>query len=369
MVACVICGIGIGIAPVAVYIGLDGECQDQLAAGPGDVAVLSGLRHRVGCVVKAVHGDGPAGGIYHRGNAIKRLQRIPGIFAVLVLPSDLRILDRHCIGTACQPLREGEELRQRIGQHGVRAGRHLGGAHIIGDGIEGVFQFPGIGRREVVVAFRNAGTKFAVIPVLGAVPPPVCNFGIGIVGGHAVHILVEVAVRIAGVRTIKHADGVHGHAAVLQIVGQIDGGGGYTAFPSTAGSGVTVCKDYHDLLGILPSACELTFSCQNPLSMVQTVVHLSGTGSLQRIDRVLQYLDIAAAYLSQILHNLGIVISIEPIIVGIVSHRIRAATSKLDNTDPVGHIVFIGSRVPCGICGHLVDKIAHSILHGRNLGN
>ena len=255
MVACVICGIGIGIAPVAVYIGLDGERQDQLAAGPGDSTVLiGGLRHRVGCVVKAVHGDGPAGGIYHRGNAIKRLQRIPGIFAVLVLPSDLRILDRHRIGITCQPLREGEELRQRIGQHGVRAGRHLGGAHIIGDGIEGVFQFPGIGRREVVVAFRNAGTKFAVIPVLGAVPPPVCNFGIGIVGGHTVHVLVEVVPYIIGIRILKHADGVYCHSTGFQIVGQIDSGCCDIVIKAAAVVGFAICENHHDLLGLRPCA-------------------------------------------------------------------------------------------------------------------
>ena len=251
----VICHIGLGGAPAAVYIGLDGERQDQLAAGPSDSTVLiGGLRHRVGCVVKALHSDGLAVGIYHRGNACKRLWLIPRIAAVRVLALDLRILDHPPVRTACQPLREGEELRQRVGQHRVRAGRHLGGAHVIGDGAESVFQLLGIVRREVVVAFRHAAAQFAVIPVLSAVPPPVCNFGIRIVGGHTVHVLVEAAVRIAGVRILKHADGVHGHAAVLQIAGQIDSVGGYSALPRTAGSGLAICENHHDLLGFLTGA-------------------------------------------------------------------------------------------------------------------
>ena len=41
----VICHIGLGGAPAAAHIGLDRERQDQLAAGPSDVAVLSSLRH------------------------------------------------------------------------------------------------------------------------------------------------------------------------------------------------------------------------------------------------------------------------------------------------------------------------------------
>ena len=367
----VICHIGIGGAPAAVYIGLDRERQDQLAAGPGDSTVLiGGLRHRVGCVVKALHSDGLAVGIYHRGNACKRLWLIPRIAAVRVLALDLRILDHPPVRTACQPLREGEELRQRVGQHRVRAGRHLGGAHVIGDGAESVFQLLGIVRREVVVAFRHAGAQFAVIPVLSAVPPPVCNFGIRIVGGHTVHVLVEAAVRIAGVRILKHADGVYRHLIVFQVFGQINGIGRYTTTPIAKRAGLTVSKDHHDLLGFLTGTTQsmLPVAVQYPLRLVQAKVRPRGTGSSQLIDRIFQTLDIAC-HRSQILHSLGVIIGIPVRPISIVSYLIALIARKLDNTDPVGHIVFIGSRVPCGICGHLVDKIAHSILHGRNLGN
>ena len=175
---------------------------------------------------------------------------------------------------------------------------------------------------------------------MSAVPPPVCNFGIRIVGGHTVHVLVEAAVRIAGVRIIKHADGVHGHAAVLQIVGQIDSVGGYSALPRTAGSGLAICENHHDLLGFLTGTTQsmLPVAVQYPLGMLQTVVHLRGAGSVQRIDRAFQFLDIAA-HLGQILHNLGVVIATTIVT---ISDTVTIITSELDNADPMDHIVFRG---------------------------
>ena len=376
MVACVICGIGIGIAPVAVYIGLDGERQDQLAAGPGDSTVLiGGLRHRVGCVVKAVHGDGPAGGIYHRGNAIKRLQRTPGIFAVLVLPSDLRILDRHRIGITCQPLREGEELRQRVGQHGVRAGRHLGGAHIIGDGIEGVFQFPGIGRREVVVAFHHAVAKIARTPA--CLSKPICCRGIGIVGGHTVHVFVEVVPYIIGIRILKHADGVYRHAVVLQIVGQIDSGCCDIVIKVVAVVGLTIGKDHHDLLGVLPGAGQRRIldpplaavvsplSVQDVLCKGQAVVYAGGAGGLQRFDCAGQLLNARRIDGGKVLDDLCIVVGII-VVLAVVSDAVRIGViRKLDNADPVGHVIVCTRRV----FGHLINEAVYGALHGLHLGS
>ena len=372
----VICHIGIGVAPAAAHIGLDRERQDQLAAGPGDSTVLiGGLRHRVGCVVKALHSDGLAVGIYHRGNACKRLQRIPGIFAVLVLPSDLRILDRHRIGTACQPLREGEEVRQRVGQHRVRAGRHLGGAHVIGDGAESVFQLLGIVRREVVVAFRHAGAKIAKIPA--CLSEPICCRGIGIVGRHTVHVLVEVVPYIIGIRILKHTDGVHGHAVVLQIVGQIDSGCCDIVIKVIAVVGLTIGKDHHDLLGVLPGAGQRRIldpplaavvsplSVQDVLRKGQAVVYAGGAGGLQRFDCAGQLLNARRIDGGKVLDDLCIVVGII-VVLAVVSDAVRVGViRKLDNADSVGHVIVCTRRV----FGHLINEAVYSALHGLHLGS
>ena len=72
--------------------------------------------------------------------------------------------------------------------------------------------------------------------------------------------------------------------------------------------------------------------------MLQTVVHLRGAGSVQRIDRAFQFLDIAA-HLGQILHNLGVVIATTIVT---ISDTVTIITSELDNADPMDHIVFRG---------------------------
>ena len=89
--------------------------------------------------------------------------------------------------------------------------------------------------------------------------------GGGVVGGHAVHVFVEViadvvgAVSILGPGSVKHADGEDLGAGRLQRVGPVDGVVGNVVVKTIAMGGVAVGEHDHDLAvarsGLFQSLC------------------------------------------------------------------------------------------------------------------
>ena len=200
-----------------------------------------GLCHRVLRVVEARHSDGLAA--HHGRDVLQHLRFGPGVHAVRSLPGDFRILDR-------PPLRE---LTTSAGRRSFRTGCRTAPwrcrrSHCTCSSQRRWCRRRPPGPRRCRRPGSNCPPSHGCRgPGCSSLPlPPVYSGGAGIVGGYAVHVLVEVSLHVTGIRVVKHAHGVHGHAAVLQLLRQVDRGGRHITVKVAAVVGLAVGKDHHD---------------------------------------------------------------------------------------------------------------------------
>ena len=170
------------------------------------------------------------------------------------------------------------------------------------------------------------------------------------------HVLVEIHGGITGIGTREHAHGEHRDAFPLQVLGLVHRGGGHLVVEVVAVVGLAVGEDDDHLLGVLSG------SGKDVLRQIQAVVHAGGAGGAQGGDRILKGLRVAA-HVRQVLDDLGVVVGVPIIPVGIIANSGSFLPRELDDADAVGHI---GGGI-CRILRHLVDEAVDRGLQGSDL--
>ena len=206
------------------------------------------------------------------------------------------------------------------------------GGHRPEDALKHAVQAIGAGGGKVIVGVRGCGA-----PVKGVIPQAWGVGGVGVVAGHRVHELVfarGVAVGNAegGFGTLKNADGIHFGAILLYVVGLGDGGGSNVRLePAGRGRGA-VRKEDDDLLRI--AAGLVRVRGQGSLGALQAIVGLGGPGGLDGLDGFLQLLGTGAFAHGQALHDLGIVVGVAAVPVGVVAGVGAGVAGKLHDGKP-----------------------------------
>ena len=232
------------------------------------------------------------------------------------------------------------------------------GGHRPEDALKHAVQAIGAGGGKVIVGVRGCGA-----PVKGVVSPPVLGVGgVGVVAGHCVHELVfargpAIGNAGGGVGTAKNADGIHFGARRLYGFGCFDGEGSNLRLePAGRGRGA-VRKEDDDLLRIAAGLG------QGSLSALHAIVGAGGTGGVDGIDGVLQLLGTGAFAHGQVLHDLGIVVGVAAVPVGVVADFVAGFAGKLHDGKPdllvcIADFGVLGSRA--------VNKAGHRAFQGIN---
>ena len=196
--------VGVVIAartPIRIFVNLNGEGEDQLLALPGAVVVDD----RIFSVVKAGYVDGiPLDG----DNNVFSVSGSPP----LVVAGRRGYLHRDILvgsGLGVKfKIPEAEVLRQRVRQGSGFIHVHTS-CNISADSLEDVFQFiRAVSGQIIVAAFRARSKIDETVAVAG-------GLGIRIIGRHAVHIPVEVAIHVFRICAAEHANRIDRHAILL----------------------------------------------------------------------------------------------------------------------------------------------------------
>ena len=209
------------------------------------------------------------------------------------------------------------------------------GGHRAENVLKHAVQAIGAGGGKVIVGVRGFGA-----PVKGVVAPRVPRVlrgvgGGGVGAGNRVHELVFargpfIGNVVGGVGTAKNADGIHFGARRLYVFGCCDGAGSNLRLePAGRGRGA-VRKEDDDLLRIAAGR----FRGQYSLGALHALVGLGGTGGLDGIDGVLQMLGTGAFAHGQVLHDLGIVVGVAAVPVGVVADVVAGFAGKLHDGKP-----------------------------------
>ena len=233
------------------------------------------------------------------------------------------------------------------------------GGHRAEDALKHAVQAIGAGGGKVIVGVRGCGA-----PVKGVVAaPPLVLPGVGgggVVAGNRVHELVFergpfIGNLVGGFGTAKNADGIHFGARRLYVFGCCDGGGSNLRLePAGRGRGA-VRKEDDDLLRI--AAGLVRVRGQGSLGALQAIVGPGGTGGLDVIDGFLQLLGTGAFAHGQVLHDLGIVVGVAAVPVGVVADFFAGVAGKLHDGKP-DLLAFIADL------GVLVRGVANKLQHG-----
>ena len=214
----------------------------------------------------------------------------------------------------------------------------------------------GAGGGKVIVGVRGSGA-----PVKGVVAPPVRGVGGGeVVAGNRVHELVFarglVTGNVAGgVGTVKNADGIHFGALRLQGFGISDGVGSNVRFEPVGRGRGAVRKEDDDLLRI--AAGRVRVRGQGSLGALQAKVGPGGTTGANGIHGRRQLRGTGAFAHGQVLHDLGIVVGVAAVPVGVVADFFAGFAGKLHDGKP-DLLVFIADL------GVLVRGAANKVQHG-----
>ena len=239
------------------------------------------------------------------------------------------------------------------------------GGHRPEDALKHAVQAIGAGSGKVVVGVRGCGA-----PVKGVVAaPPLVVLGVGgggVVAGNRVHELVcergpAIGNAGGGVGTAKNADGIHFGARRLYGFGCFDGEGSNLRLePAGRGRGA-VRKEDDDLLRI--AAGRVRGRGQGSLGALQAIVGAGGTGGVDGIDGVLQLLGTGAFAHGQVLHDLGIVVGVAAVPVGVVAGVGAGVAGKLHDGKPdlLAFIADLGVLVRGA-----VNKVRHSVFQRIN---
>ena len=187
--------------PIRIFVNLNGEGEDQLLALPGAVVVDD----RIFSVVEAGHADGiPVDG---DSNAVGVSGSLPLVVAGRRGYLHRDILVGSGLGAKAK-LTEIEVLRQRVRQGSGFVHVHTA-CNISADALEDVFQCIRAVSGQIIVAVFRARPKIdETVAVAG-------GLGIRIIGRHAVHIPVEVAIRVFWICAAEHANRIDRHAILL----------------------------------------------------------------------------------------------------------------------------------------------------------
>ena len=211
-----------------------------------------------------------------------------------------------------------------------------GGAGQVGgdraeDALKHSVQAIGAGGGKVIVGVRGFGA-----PVKGVLAPPVLGVGGGgVVAGNRVHELVcerGLANADGGVGTAKNADGIHFGARRLYGFGCFDGGGSNLRFEPAERVRGAVRKEDDDLLRI--AAGRVRVRGQGSLGALQAIVGAGGTGGVNGIHGRRQLLGTVAFAHGQVLHDLGIVVGVAAVPVGVVAGVGAGFAGKLHDGKP-----------------------------------
>ena len=313
------------LGPRSVGVRRDLEGHDQLLAGGGFA-----VDDRVLGIVKALGGDGLDGDV-DLDTAGFVAAVCPSVAALVVHDLDGAAGER-TVGVQTSKV---EVLGQGVGHDGGAVGLHAG-LNGISDGLEDGFQTGGVGGGIVVVA----RTPYAEIFEPG---------GGGIVGGHAVHILVEVFCRIAGIGFLEHTDGEDLGTGGLQLLGISDGGVGNDGVKAVLMVGFTVGEHDHDLV--------LIGTGQSLRGLAHAIVRRGRTACFQAVHGFLQSRHTVRGRRGQVLDDLGVVITVIITIIALVL-SIKIIRKLHDGNSAGGRL----GR-------HTVNEIVDGSLHGAELGN
>ena len=230
------------------------------------------------------------------------------------------------------------------------------GGHRPEDALKHALQAIGAGGGKVIlVGVRGCGA-----PVKVVIPQAWGVGGVGVVAGNRVHELVcergvAVGNAVGGFGTLKNADGIHFGAILLYVVGLGDGGGSNARLePAGRGRGA-VRKEDDDLLRI--AAGLVRVRGQGSLGALQAIVGLGGTGGVNGIHGRRQLRGTGAFAHGQVLHDLGIVVEVVAVPVGVVADFFAGFAGKLHDGKP-DLLVFIADL------GVLVRGVANKVQHG-----
>ena len=164
-----------------------------------------------------------------------------------------------------------------------------------------------------------------------------------------------------GVGTAKNADGIHFGARRLYVFGCFDGAGSNVRLePAGRGRGA-VRKEDDDLLRI--AAGLVRVRGQGSLGALQAIVGLGGPGGVDGIDGFLQLRGTGAFAQGQALHDLGIVVGVAAVPVGVVADFVAGFAGKLHDGKP-DLLAFIADL---GVLFRgAVNKVRHSVFQRIN---
>ena len=180
--------------------------------------------------------------------------------------------------------------------------------------------------------------------------------GIGVVGGHIVHICVDIGLLIS-VQATKATDGVDGGSGILDGLAGIDGAvGNFFLESADFFNPVWLAIGEHDY-NLL--AAVIFRPIDDGLGVLHTVIRQGGTSRNESIDRSFQGTGPGLVHGSEILYNLGIVVLVSLLLIGIVAHDIPLITGELDDGD-----LAVG-----GLLRHVVNEGIDGCLQGRDFGD
>ena len=205
------------------------------------------------------------------------------------------------------------------------------GGHRAEDALKHSVQSIGAGGGKVIVGVRGCGA-----PVKGVAAPRVPRVllgvgGGGVVAGNRVHELVcergtgNVG---GGVGTFKNADGIHFGARRLYGFGCFDGAGSNVRLEPVGRGRGAVRKEDDDLLRIAAGLGQCS------LGALQAKVGLGGTTGGNGIHGRRQLLGTGAFAHGQVLHDLGIVVGVAAVPVGVVAGVVAGFAGKLHDGKP-----------------------------------
>ena len=239
------------------------------------------------------------------------------------------------------------------------------GGHRAEDALKHAVQAVGAGGGKVIVGVRGCGA-----PVKGVVAaPPLVVLGVGgggVVAGNRVHELVcergPAIGNVGGwVGTAKNADGIHFGARRLYGFGCFDGAGSNVRLEPVGRGRGAVRKEDDDLLRI--AAGLVRVRGQGSLGALQAIVGAGGTTGSNGIHGILQLRGTGAFAHGQVLHDLGIVVGVAAVPVGVVAGVGAGVAGKLHDGKP-DLLAFIADL---GVLFRgAVNKVRHSVFQRIN---
>ena len=138
-------------------------------------------------------------------------------------------------------------------------------------------------------------------------------------------IITRVGRRIGRIRTAENANGVNGGTAAFYCFGRVNGTASNSCVVITLRSWLAIRKEDNNLFGIAAG----TGLAKGRLGQLHAVIRTGGTGRLYVVYNFFQAVEVGAVAQREILHDLGMVVPIPAVSVGVIADPVAFITGKL----------------------------------------